>query len=219
MSLGVNDVAERVARSRAHRLLVAVDGVDGSGKTTLAGHLAGDLQSLGRRCLVIHADDFMHTRAVRHRRGRSSPEGYFHDSYDYASLTRYVLEPLGRDGDGWFRAGTVDRARDKVTPRAPRFADPETVTIVEGLFLHRDELVDRWDFSVFLAVDPRIALARKARRDGVVLQPGEPLTQRYVEGQRLYLDGCRPHERATWVLDDVEADPRPGPRSASAWQG
>jgi hypothetical protein len=53
---------------------------------------------------VIHVDDFMHVRSVRHRRGRNSPEGYFHDSYDYESLTRYVLEPLAGSGGGWFGA-------------------------------------------------------------------------------------------------------------------
>jgi uridine kinase len=193
-------VADHVARSRSRRLVVAIDGMDASGKTTFAAELAEALRSRGRSTLVIHADDFMHPRSLRHRRGRDSPEGYFHDSYDYGSLARHVLEPLGPSGDGWFRAGTVDRTRDVPAEYPLRWAGPSTITIVEGLFLLRDELVDRWAYSVFLDVETQTALGRKARRDGVVLAPGSPLTGRYVEGQRIYLESCRPRERATWVL-------------------
>lgn len=206
MSIEVAGVAGHIARSqRRHRLLVAVDGVDASGKTTFATRLAEALRLHRRSALVIHADDFMHVRSVRHRRGRNSPEGYFYDSYDYESLTRYVLEPLSVSGDGWFRAGTVDRVRDVVIRRPLQYADGQTITIVEGLFLLRDELVDWWDYSVFLDVDTDAALARKGRRDGLVLNPANPLTRRYVEGQRIYVEGCQPRERATWVLDNVDA--------------
>lgn len=206
MSIETADVLDQLAASPfGRRLLVAVDGVDASGKTTFAEWLAEALRLRGRSAQVIHVDDFMQVRSVRHRRGRNSPEGYFHDSYDYESLTRYVLEPLSVSGDGWFRAGTVDRVRDVVIRRPLQYADGQTITIVEGLFLLRDELVDWWDYSVFLDVDTDAALARKGRRDGLVLNPANPLTRRYVEGQRIYVEGCQPRERATWVLDNVDA--------------
>lgn len=199
-------VVDRIAGARpGHRCLVAVDGVDASGKTTFAGWLAEALRLRVRSAQVIHVEDFMHVRSVRHRRGRDSPEGYFHDSYDYKSLRRFVLEPLGGSGDGWFRAGAVDRARDVVMRHPLQYADNQTISIVEGLFLLRDELVDWWDYSVFLDIDRQTALARKGRRDGLLLDADNPLTRRYLEGQRIYLEACRPQERATWVLGEVTA--------------
>lgn len=206
MSIEAADVLDHLVVSpQGRRLLVAVDGVDGSGKTTFAEWLAEALRLRGRSAQVIHVDDFMHVRSVRHRRGRNSPEGYFHDSYDYGSLTRYVLEPLTGGGDGWFRVGTVDRLRDVVMHSPLQHADVETITIVEGLFLLRDELVDWWDYSIFLDVGADAALARKGRRDGLVLSPANPLTRRFVEGQRIYSESCQPRERATWVLDNVDS--------------
>jgi uridine kinase len=199
---------------------VAVDGVDASGKTTVATQLAEALRLRGRCVLVIHVDDFMHVRSVRHRRGRNSPEGYFYDSYDYESLTRQALGPLSVNGDGWYRAGSVDRARDVVMQRPAQYVPAETVAIVEGLFLLRDELVDWWDYSVFLDVDTETALNRKGRRDGLVLDASNPLTRRYVEGQRIYMESCRPRERATWVLGNLEWDvPRPRASSRDRWNG
>jgi uridine kinase len=206
VSLAVADVVGGLAASRhAQRLLVAIDGVDASGKTTFAEWLAEALRSCGRSVQLIHADDFMHVSSVRHRRGRNSPEGYFYDSYDYESLTRCVLEPLSASGEGWFRAGVVDRVRDVVMHGPVQYADQQMMTIVEGLFLLRDELVEWWDYSVFLDVDTQTSLTRKERRDGLVLESSDPLTRRYVEGQGFYLERCQPRERATWVLDNVDS--------------
>ena len=61
--------------------VVAIDGVDGSGKTTFTKSLAAQLNE--RPAIVIHVDDFLNPPEIRHRRGRLSPEGFWLDSYDY----------------------------------------------------------------------------------------------------------------------------------------
>lgn len=45
--------------------LVAVDGVDGSGKTTFAEGLATAYTDRGRAVHVVHMDDFLNPRSVR----------------------------------------------------------------------------------------------------------------------------------------------------------
>lgn len=77
------------------------------------------------------------------------------------------------------------------------------VVIVEGLFLHRDELAGRWDWSVFLDVPFTESVRRLAERDGSHPDPEHPSMRRYVEGQRIYLASCRPHDRATVVVDNA----------------
>ena len=78
------------------------------------------------------------------------------------------------------------------------------VVIVEGMFLHRDELAGRWDLSVFLDVPFAETARRMAARDGSVPDPEHPSMRRYVEGQRRYLAGCDPRQRATLVVDNTE---------------
>jgi len=63
-------------------LRVGIDGVDGAGKTTFADELAAALAPFGRPVIRAGVDGFHHPRAVRYRRGRESPEGFFRDSYD-----------------------------------------------------------------------------------------------------------------------------------------
>ncbi len=159
-------IAEQVPDPGNGYVLVAVDGVDGSGKTTFAETLAARLEQRGRACLVIHVDDFHRLRAERHRRGRDSPHGFWLDTFDYPALRRCVLEPFGPGGDGTYRSRWTDLANDCYVDEPPRHAVPGTVVIVEGLFLHRDELVGHWDFSIFLDAPFEITVARMTRRDG-----------------------------------------------------
>ena len=78
--------------------------------------------------------------------------------------------------------------------------------IVDGLFLHRDELADVWDYSVFLEVPFDLTAKRMAARDGSSWRLDDPRLARYVEGQRLYFAACRPWERATVVIENSTPD-------------
>jgi uridine kinase len=78
----LNELAMRIAAvRRSHPLRVAIDGVDGVGKTTLADELVAPLQSLGRDVIRASIDDFHNPRSIRLRRGGA--EGYYFDSFEY----------------------------------------------------------------------------------------------------------------------------------------
>jgi uridine kinase len=145
-------------------------------------------------------DGFHQPRALRYRRGRDSPEGYYLDSYDYRLLRSRLLDPLSPGGNGIFRTVAFDHRTDASIHVAPRRAEPGTVLIFDGIFLHRDELLPYWDFSVFLQVSFEESFRRMAIRDGCPADPAAAANRRYLEGQRRYLAICRPEERATVVI-------------------
>ena len=200
------EVAAAVPTLGGRRVLVAVDGVDGAGKTVFADRLAAVLSAAGRTVLRASLDDFHRPRAERHRRGRTSPEGFWLDSYDYAALDRELLAPLGPDGDGWVRTAVHDLVTDRKLTPPPVPAPPGTVLVLDGLFLHRDELAGRFDLSVWLDVPFEVTAARMSVRDGTPADPDHPALARYVDGQRLYFDACRPWERADLVVDNSDWD-------------
>ncbi|WP_136707525.1 uridine kinase [Agromyces sp. H66] len=218
MIVGIEAIAQLVHDSvpSDRRALVAIDGVDGSGKSTFARALARDITT--RPVVLIHADDFLNPASIRHRRGRSSPEGFWLDSYDYDALAREVLRPLRPSGDGRYRARSYDRATDTGTRPALRRAPRHALVLIEGLFLHRDGLVAAWDFSVFLDVPFPETARRMAARDGSHPDPDHASMRRYMDGQRLYFAAARPWERASIVVEN--SDPgRPhviAPEAASA---
>jgi uridine kinase len=203
----VRTVAELVpAGIAADCVLVGIDGVDGAGKTTFADELATAVTSLGRAVVRISVDDFHHRRAVRYRRGASAPDGFWLDSYDYARLRRDVLEPLGPGGSRRYRPRAHDLTTDALLDLPAVTADAGAVVIVDGLFLHRDELAGDWAFSVFLAVPFAVAAARMAVRDGTDADPDGPGLARYVGGQRLYFAACTPWLRADVVIDNADLE-------------
>ncbi len=78
--------------------------------------------------------------------------------------------------------------------------------LLDGLFLHRDELAAAWDFSIFLDVAFSVSVARMAERDGTTSDPAPPSVARYLGGQRLYLAACHPQRRASVVVDNSDYD-------------
>ncbi|WP_204354820.1 uridine kinase [Mycolicibacterium llatzerense] len=190
---------------------VAIDGPDGAGKTYFADELAALLRTQQRPVVRVSLDDFHNTRAVRYRLGRDSPEGFWLDSYNYERFHADVLAPFSPGGSREYRVAAHDLTTDAVLNPAPRTAAPGTVLIVDGIFLHRNELAAIWDFSIFLDV-PFIETARRmALRDGTDPDPDHPSMRRYVEAQQRYFRECRPHERATMLIDNA-AVCRPGVR-------
>ncbi|GAA2703056.1 uridine kinase [Actinoplanes palleronii] len=197
-------VATAITDRRADGFLrVGVDGPDGSGKTILADELAGTLHARGTAVVRVSIDDFHHVRAIRHRRGRDSPDGFWLDSYDYDRFRTDVLTPFGPGGTGRYRPAAHDVATDALLNPEPVQAPPGAVLIVDGIFLHRDELAGAWDLSLFLDVPFTETARRMAARDGTPPDPSHPGMRRYVEGQRRYFTTCTPHRRATWLLDNT----------------
>lgn len=184
------------------RTLVAIDGVGGSGKTTFAHELARRITA--RPVLVLHADDFFNPSEIRHARGRHSSEGFWLDAYDYAALRSWALEPLSAGGNGIYRAGSYDRRTDRTVGTPTRRAPANAVVLVEGTFLHRDELVSSWDHSLYLDVPVEETERRMAERDGLTGDAVHELMRRYTGAQRLYFVSARPWERASVVVDNRE---------------
>jgi uridine kinase len=185
-------------RPSTGRQLVAIDGIGASGKSTFTANLAA--RFVHRPVVELHVDEFFNPPAVRHARGRLSPEGFWLDTYDYDTLSSDALDPL-KHGDGSYRSSRSDRSTTSPNRRAPS----DAVVLVEGTFLHRDRLRPYWDFSIYLHVPFTVAAQRMAAR-GTIDSLEDPLLQRYFGAQRIYFEQALPCERASLVLDNSEFD-------------
>lgn len=201
------------------RVIVAVDGVDGAGKTTFADGLAETFAETGAAVYRTGIDGFHRPRAERYLRGRHSPEGFYRDSYDYATFRRVLIDPF-RDGAQTsgatgFQLAAFDVARDAPVEAQWVTAPRDAVLVVDGIFLHRPELRDLWDWSVWLDVTPAVAARRLAQRDGSDPDPEAPSNARYRQGQALYLREADPVAAASAVVDNADlAHPRRVDRAA-----
>jgi uridine kinase len=186
------------------RIRVAIDGVDGAGKSIFADELAQRIASRGRPVVRASVDSFHRPRIERYRLGRASPTGFYRDSYDYQLLAEFLLDPFAPGGSGRFRAAAFDHRTDTRDPASERQAAVNAVLVLDGIFLHRPELRDLWDFSIFLHVRFDVSVERCASRDGTSPDPAAAGNQRYVEGQRRYFREAQPWQRATVIVDNTD---------------
>lgn len=185
---------------------VAIDGVDGAGKTVFGDELSYILQSFERQVIRASVDSFHNPRPIRYKRGASSPEGFFRDSYNYEALVTYLLRPLSRDGSRRFHSSAFDHRTDAAVVAAEEYAEPSAILIFDGIFLHRPELQAFWDFSIFLDVDFTISIPRGAQRGAGSSDPLALSNQRYVQGQKIYLSECNPKVHASVVVNNEDLE-------------
>ncbi len=145
-------------------------------------------------------DDFLYPREHRYARGRDSAEGFYRDSVNVKDFLAGVVTPLSMP-DARIRTAAFDHVRDLPIEADPVAVPSEGIVVVDGIFLHRRELAAVWDVSVFLDAPFTVTVPRMARRDGGSPDPRDASNRRYVGGQRLYLDECRPTHLATVVVD------------------
>jgi uridine kinase len=198
-------VLERRERSRI-AVTVAIDGVDGVGKTTFAALLAQEPVATGVAVHQASIDDFHFPRDMRYRRGRMDPRGYVEESFDHAAFARLVLDPLEPGGDGLVRLRHHDLVSDAYLDEPPVKIEAGDIVIVDGVFLQSELLRDRWGLVVFLDAPFEATVARAIERDCTENrhereQAAVLARTRYVPGQRLYLTELAPRERADIVVD------------------
>lgn len=191
-----------VAHAPGRRYRVAVDGVDGSGKTTLADRLA---EAVAPQRPVVRAsvDSFHRPQAERYRRGRASPQGCYLDTFDLDALRGRLLEPFAADGS--YVCAVFDHVLDRPVDAPVRQAAGDAVLIVDGVFLQRPELTGCFELVVHLRIDDDEVLRRVVRRDaGEPEQIRERYLTRYLPAQRLYEEQCSPAEQADVLLDSTD---------------
>ncbi|WP_150308479.1 nucleoside/nucleotide kinase family protein [Planctomonas psychrotolerans] len=185
------------------RTVLAIDGRDGAGKTIFAADLATVLRKRGRSVVTASIDAFHRPRAERYARGRTG-ETYYADAFDYSTFRRVLVEPFRLAGSAAFVLEAFDVRRD--APIEPRWttAPDDAILIVDGVFLHRPELVGLWNYSIWLEVPLEVTSARMAERDGADPDPGAESNRRYVDGQDRYARAVDPRRKASVIVDNTD---------------
>src|ERR1700733_874942 len=187
---------------------VAVDGPPAAGKTTLADELALLLRTRGREVIRASTESFQLPRAQRYRRGEFSPEANYHDSFDYDTLRRVLLDPLGPDGDRRYQHAVYDIDTHPALSPPVTTAPADAVLLLDGVFLLRPELIDRWDLTVFVSAPFEHTLDRARTRDlarlGSTAEVERRFRTRYIPAQKLYFAAARPTDHADIIVHNDE---------------
>ena len=195
-----------ISLNHSHPLRIAIDGIDAAGKTMLANELVSYIEAQGRPVIRASIDSFHRPRHERYRQGPDSPEGYYHDAFDYLALKEVLLAPLGPQGSRRYRRAVFDVQTDTPLSMKEEEAPANAILLLDGVFLLRPELDPWWDYRIFVSVDFDVALQRASARDQHLFGSPEDVRarylQRYIPGQHLYLQRVHPQERANLILEN-----------------
>jgi len=146
------------------RLVVAIDGRSGSGKTTVAAAVA---QAIG--AVIVPCDDFFAASVSNAEWDRRTPEQRAADAIDWRRLKREAIEPwrTGRPAR-WYAFDFLAGPRGDGTYPLRRTATelaPKPVVLLDGAYSARPELADVLDLSVLVEAAATTRDARLAARE------------------------------------------------------
>ncbi len=156
--------AIRACSVSSHRLVVAIDGRSGSGKSTVAEAVA---QAIG--AVIVPCDDFFAASVSNAEWDGRTPEQRAADAIDWRRLKREAIEPLrtGRPAR-WYAFDFLAGPRDDGTyplQRAPIELAPKPVVLLDGAYSARPELADVLDLSVLVEAALTTRQARLEARE------------------------------------------------------
>lgn len=182
-------------------IVVGINGIDASGKTSFAEAFAKHLDAQGFGVQVIHVDDFQNPKEVRYA-SEDQIDNYFNRSWNLKQLVDELLSPI-HAGEKVMKSLTLlDIATDEFTTKRNYEIGYDTIILLEGVFLFRPELVDFLDYKIFIHVSFEEAKRRIILRDSSDI--ARKIDTKYHPTQRKYLHDYKPEENANMVIDNTD---------------
>ncbi|MCU9611986.1 kinase [Caldibacillus lycopersici] len=181
-----------------NRMIIGIDGLSRSGKTTLVHELKTMLTKANIPHLVIHMDDHIVTRLSRYNTGYEQWYEYYSLQWDINWLRENLFKKL-RVAD-YINLPFYDEHTDCQIDREVIVKNTKFI-IIEGVFLQRSEWRAFFDLIVYLDC----ARMKRFARESVETQSNrEKFTNRYWKAEDYYLNTIHPIQNADIVLNREE---------------
>jgi uridine kinase len=177
---------------KQNTLLIGIDGCGGSGKSTFSGKL----EERCRNVTIVHFDDFyLPSSEIIQDHPKNKPIGA---DFDYKRLFNQVLNPLSQN-----RVGKYQRYDWNLDQLAEWHQVPVGgIVIIEGVYSLREELVDMYDYSIWVECPRETRLARGLDRDGE--EARDMWEKNWMIAEDLYMEAHRPYEKAKLIISGTK---------------
>jgi phosphoglycolate phosphatase len=197
----VDAIVKKKQKDRA--FVLGINGIDCSGKTTFAKALGNYLKTNGYPTQIIAIDDFHNPKAVRYS-GRDPADNYLNKSFNFEKLTEKLLKPIQETGRVNTRMNLLNLETDKYDTVKHYSIGPDTIVILEGVFLFRKEIAPYIDLKVYLDIGFEESMRRAPIRDSTSIV--EKYKIKYLPAQDKYIKECTPLSQSDIVIDNTNLE-------------
>ncbi|MEO0795758.1 MAG: uridine kinase [Verrucomicrobiota bacterium] len=205
-------------RSLAHTLIekskknapfiVALSGIDGSGKGYVGQQLTDHIRSAGLSCELIGIDGWLQPPSKRF--STEDPARHFYENgFRFEEMQSQLLAPLRTVGRVDLVAQHADPTNAEPMVEFRYQIDRPDIILFEGIFLLQDRF--RFDYSIWIDCSFETAMDRALARNQEGL-PEDDIRRDYetiyFPAQRIHLERDNPRERCDFILlNDEQLSP------------
>ena len=170
-------------------IVVAIDGMSGGGKSTLA-----DLLARNYECNVFHMDNYFLPLEMRTEDRLSEPGGNVH----YERFRNEILNPLRENRSVISRAYSCG----DWTYTEPKEVEVKRLNIIEGSYSMHPHLREAYDFKVFLEIEKNEQIRRLVLRDPD--RSIQPFIDRWIPLENKYFTELNIRSHCDIILDTTD---------------
>ncbi len=186
-------------------LVIGIDGLGGTGKTTIANSLKLELSNKNYNSIILHIDDFIHPRNIRYNEAKEEWYCYYNIQWRYDYLIKEILMPIKEGIELDKQIEIYDKDNDIYILEQINIPQG-SILLLEGIFLQRKEIREYFDYIIYLDTPKEVRLNRVINRDKYIGNWEDiklKYERRYFPAENKYVEEYCPMANADLVLNYV----------------
>ncbi|QYR24110.1 AAA family ATPase [Paenibacillus sp. sptzw28] len=191
----MDTVMNKIINSKKEeRLILGIDGLSRSGKTTFTDDLRKRLKQLQLNFITIHIDDHIVNRKKRYATGHEEWYEYYTLQWDIHYLRDYLFAKIRKQNE--LQLLFYNSELDEQVTRTALIPD-ECIVLIEGVFLQRQEWREFFDYIIYLDCPKNMRFSREAESTRKDIQK---FNNRYWKAEDYYMETVNPLAKANLVI-------------------
>ncbi len=179
---------------KGQRIVLGIDGLSRSGKTTLTKKVVQHLQEKNISVCLFHIDDYIVEKKRRYNTGYEEWHEYYNLQWDVNWLKENLFQKLKKSNE--LQLLTYDYSSD--TQKLEIIEIPDTcIIVIEGVFLQRKDWRNFYDIIIYLDSSREMRFNRESQATKNNI---EKFQNRYWKAENHYMEVETPLAQADIVI-------------------
>lgn len=188
--------------NREKTLIIGIDGLGGSGKSTIVDSLKLQLSNRNYNTFILHIDDFIYPKNIRYNESKEEWNCYYNIQWRYDYLIKEILMPIRQGIEIHKEIEIYDKDNDVYILEQIKIPQG-SILLLEGIFLQRKDIREYFDCVIYLDVPKEVRLNRVINRDKYIGDSEDiklKYERRYFPAEDKYIEEYCPMENADFIL-------------------